>query len=256
MSTVRRTPRTPPSRSQPSMGAPATRRSRRSSLVGALAAVLVGLAVGHGNVAAQSPDVAVAWMLSASQRLTTPHQSVTYEVGEAVVYHQAPSETSLSVTTSIARSGDRAGTVLLLPSDPQYRGSLGFRSEWQSEFLAEAGNEYSYGASYYLPADWNQGVNPRTFDDRIIFQFHEGNGKSPTFSLHLDAANERIFVRNRRPNGVFDALWSTELEIERWYDFAFRVHWSRDNDGFFQIYLDGRLQYEYTGQTLNDSNRV
>ena len=198
----------------------------------------------------------VAWITADASELRLEHQRVSYEDGEEVPYSQAPSDDRLGFTSSIVREGSRAGTVLLLPDDPAYRGNLGYRAEWQSDVYGQEGREYSYGASYYLPDDWNQGRNPKTFDDRIIFQFHEGNGKSPTFSLHLDADRGRIFVRHREDNGNFDALWSTELKTDSWYDFAFRAYWSRGNDGFFQIYLDGRLQYQYNGRTLNDSNRI
>jgi len=227
--------------------------------VGALVLIALGvaLALARDRVEATSNTAsALMWMLTADERLTVEHQRVTYEDGEDVPYHQESREDRLSSTSEVARTGSHAGTVLLLPDDPPYRGDLGYRAEWQSDVLAEAGGEYSYGASYYLPVDWNQGRNSRTFDDRIIFQFHEGNGKSPTFSLHINADTGRFFVRHRRPNGDFDALWSTALKTETWYDFAFRVHWTKSGDGFFQVYLNGRLAYQYEGRTLNDSNRV
>ncbi len=197
----------------------------------------------------------VAWMMTDASELRLEHQHVSYEDGEQMPPSQEPRDGRLGITRDLVREGSRAGTVLLLPSDPAYQG-LGYRAEWQSDVYAQEGREYAYGVSYYLPGDWNQGRNPRTFDDRIIFQFHEGTGTPPTFSLHLDAERERIFVRHLQDDGDFDGLWSTELEAGRWYDFAFRVLWSRGGDGFFQVYLDGRLRYQYNGPTLNDARRI
>ncbi len=181
---------------------------------------------------------------------------VGYELDQELPRTQAPAPDRLGVTSDITREGGQAGTVLLRPDDPQYRGELGFRSEWQSDFYADIGGEYAYAASYFFPADWYQGRNQRTFDDRIIFQFHEGNGESPVFSLHLDAGSDQIRVRQRRVDGVFVNLWQTPIVPERWYDVAFRVRWSRGGDGIFQIYLDGKLRHEYRGRTLTDASRV
>lgn len=220
-------------------------------------AVAAGAAVGHGNVsAAGSFDSSLAFMLNAyNSDLLQEHQRVTYEPGEESPYNQQAVENRLGYSTAVVREGTRAGTVLLLPNDPQYRGNLGYRAEWQSATYGEAGGEYAYSASFYLPTDWNQGRNPRTFDDRIIFQFHEGSG-SPVFSLHLDPDGDRFFVRHKLPGDTFEKLWSAGFETGQWYDFAFRVRWSRSGDGFFQVYLDGRLQSQYTGPTLSDGGRT
>lgn len=229
----------------------------RLSLVAFLMALAFGAFVGHGNVAASGNfDSSLAYMLNAYNiQPTAEHQRVTYEAGEEEIYHQAPNGDRLSYTTETARLGSRAGTVLLLPDDDQYRGNLGYRAEWQSPFYADEGNEYAYAASYYLPEDWYQGTNPNTFNDRIIFQLHEGHG-SPTFSLHIHAGDERFFVRHKLAERRFETLWSGDFETEEWYDFAFRARWSHSSDGFFQVYLNGQLVHQYTGQTLNDSDRL
>lgn len=217
----------------------------------------LGLVVSGSGVTYASTNFAhtVEWIRNAEQG-NVLQQSITYEPGEEMIYHQVPVDGRLGTTSLVSRVGSQAGTVLLLPEDPAYRGNLGYRSEWQSGFYSDEGGHYAYGASYYLPDDWNQGSNPRTFDDRLIFQFHEGNGRSPTFSLHLDAGRNQFFVRHMRDSGRFERLWATEIETNTWYDFAFRARWSRSNDGFFQVYLDGRLVHHFTGRTLNDGKRV
>jgi len=237
--------------------APRRPRSLGASLAGFLMALAIGASVGHGNVSASGGfDSSLAFMLNAyNSELLLEHQRMSFEPGEEERYSQQPVDGRLSFTTEVVREGTRAGTVLLLPSDPQYRGNLGYRAEWQSSAYGDEGGEYAYSASYYLPTDWNQGTNPGTFDDRIIFQFHEGSG-SPVFSLHIDADEEEFFVRHKRVSGGFAKLWSTDFETEQWYDFAFRVRWSDSSDGFFQVYLDGRLVHQYTGRTLTDGGRT
>jgi len=234
------------------------RLARAHPIAGALSGIafLALIALPGFRVFAAVEDAPVDAEPRAPAIVAVEHQRVTYESGEVVPYSQSSVEGRLDVTSEIVRTGDHAGTVLLLPDDPAYRGELGYRSEWQSDFYAEAGKEYAYGVSYYFPEDWDQGTNRRTFDDRIIFQFHEGNGKSPAFSLHIDAEDGMLRLRQRRPNGDFAFHWSTPLEAGKWYDIAFRTKWSRDDDGYMQVYLNGRLAYEYLGRTLTDSSRV
>ena len=182
--------------------------------------------------------------------------SVTFESGEvANVSLQTAADDALSVTDSVARAGDLAGLALLREDDEQFRGDLGYRSEWQSSFDAERDKEYWYGFSVYLPEDWDQGDNEDFFDDRIIFQFHEGTGSSPALSLHLDDGDDRFFIRRRTDDG-FEYLWSMEFETERWYDFALNVVWSRDDDGLVRLYVGGEFIGEYEGETLVDGRLV
>lgn len=229
-------------------------RHRFASIAGVLLALIIGFGAADGNAQASNYNSTIAWMMNGLETVSIEHERVTYESGEESPYFQAPNDARLQPTTDVARAGNRAGAVLLLPDDPQYRDELGYRSEWQSGIYADDGHEYSYGASYYLPSDWNQGSNSDTFDDRIIYQFHEGNG-SPTFSLHLHEDGE-FWVRHRDEDGDFTKLWSQSFDTNTWYDFAFRVRWSSSDDGFFQIYLNGRLVRQYSGQTLNHSSRI
>ncbi|MCB9484099.1 MAG: heparin lyase I family protein [Dehalococcoidia bacterium] len=181
---------------------------------------------------------------------------VTYESGEqAQISLQSGAEDGLSVTHEVVRSGDAAGVAVLEPDDPQFRGNVGYRSEWQSDFHADAGGEFWYGVSVYVPDDWNQGSNDNFFNDRIIFQFHEGTGSSPAMSLHLRADDDRFVLRRRTVDG-FAYPWSMPFETDRWYDFVFHVRWSQDDDGFVQLFLDQRLIGEYQGRTLVDGESI
>lgn len=149
-------------------------------------------------------------------------------------------------TVAVARAGSRAGYALLRPGDAQYAG--GYRAEYHGNDHATAGLERWHGISYYLPADFNQGTNSRTANDRIIFQFAD---EGPAmFSLHLDATKRELFLRHKRPDGKFQYLGSFPVETRRWYDVAFHVIWTTGNDGLFEMYLDGQQVASFTGRTL------
>ncbi|MGE3962238.1 MAG: polysaccharide lyase [Dehalococcoidia bacterium] len=182
--------------------------------------------------------------------------AVTYEAGEqAKISQQSGAPDGLAVTDETTRAGDAAGVAVLRPGDQQFRGTIGYRSEWQSDFQAVPGTEYWYGVSLYLPDDWDQGSNANFFDDRIVFQFHEGTGSSPAMSLHVREDDGRLVLRRRTEDG-FEYPWSTPFETERWYDFAFHVRWSQEDDGFVQLFVDGELIGEYQGRTLVDGRII
>ena len=182
--------------------------------------------------------------------------TVSYEEGEhAKISRQMAAPDALSVTGIEARAGEAAGLAVLREGAEQFRETLGYRSEWQSDFHAEAGPDYWYGLSVFLPEDWDQGTNRGFFDDRIIFQFHEGTGASPALSLHVREAQGDFMVRRRTSDG-FDYLWTMPFETDEWFDFAFHVRWSQDDDGFVQIFADGDLVYEYRGSTLVDGESI
>ena len=185
-------------------------------------------------------------------------QRVTYELDEhRIESQQIAAEHGLSITTDTARQGRAAGEALLREGDPQYRDRLGYRSEWQSEVRAGQDDEYWYGVSYYLPDDWDeQGTNDDYFNDRIIYQFHEGTGSSPAFSLHLDAQQSRFFVRKREGDGRFSYMASLPFDEERWYDFVFQAKWTHEGNGYFYVYLDGQVIDAYQGPTLVDGESI
>jgi hypothetical protein len=182
---------------------------------------------------------------------------VTYELGsELSETLQTETSYGLQAVGGAARLGGLGGEALLRPGDPSFRGDLGFRSEWQSTFRASRDIEYWYGVSVNLPADWDQGSNRGTFDDRIIFQFHEGTGGEPAFSLHINEDANRIALRRKIGEREFDYRWSTAIETNRWYDFAFVARWTRTSAGYFHVYLDGRLVHRYSGPTLVDGSII
>lgn len=231
---------------------------RRHSLVAAgIAAAVLLVVVGVPAYLALTggPEDLGGICVDEAQIAAVEERAVHYE-GEELPYMQYGVEDAIGVTEEVARLGTGAGFVDAEEGDPPFKGGLGFRAEWQSDFYSVDGTEYAYGASYWFPEDWYQGENPSTFDDRVIFQFAEGAGTAPTFSLHIDADDQRLFVRHRVGEGDFQYLWETPFETERWYDIAFQAKWSTSDDGYFRVYLDGEFEAEFRGRTLNETDRV
>jgi hypothetical protein len=164
--------------------------------------------------------------------------------------HTSSATSGLTVTTAAARLGDAAGVALLQLGDERNR--EGYRSEWHSRFGAQLGVEYWHGISYYLPADWNQGENPDTFDLRIVFQFHTSDnvGWSPIYGfLVVDGESGPYwsFYRKESERGPDVDLWTEDAKLETWVDFAINVKWTTEPDGFIRVYRNQQLVYEESG---------
>jgi len=173
----------------------------------------------------------------------------TYEPGSPT-REEAHTATSHALsTTSIARTGERAGVALLKPGDPTWHAG-GYRAEWHAQDHVGAGKERWQGISYYFPRDYNQGKNS-TWNDRIIFQYTDEG--SPMFSLHLDAERQQLFLRRKTSTGgtqTFQELGRWSFQTDRWYDIAFHAVWSKGGDGVFEVYVDGEREVSYRGRTL------
>lgn len=212
---------------------------------------------GHALVSVALSASALLFAACGSQEPAAPIlvQHVSYEVDdETNLTLQTATDEGLVRTDGAVRAGSGAGTALLRANAPS-QGELRYRSEWQSPVYASQGEEYWYGVSLFIPDDWDQGNNPKMFDDRIIFQFHEGDGE-PVFSLHLRASDNRIVLRRKVEAGTFTYPWSTEIKTERWYDFAFGVRWSKGDDGYLELYEAGEQRARYSGPTIVDGSRI
>jgi hypothetical protein len=218
---------------------------RQHALVALLVVALLSLACGARSDEPDEPPYELVLV-----------QDIGYEPDELVsAKEQTATRHGLRPTTAAFRTGRSAGEALLKRDDPRIPG-LRYRSEWESAVRAVADEEHWYGVSFYLPSDWNQGTNDDTFDDRIIFQFHEGTGGEPAFSLHLDAHSERVVLRRKEARNEFDYIWSTPLVTEQWYDVAVAAKWTREADGYFNVFLNGVPQRQYSGPTLVDGSIV
>ena len=216
---------------------PPHQRARRTAHVALLVvALLLGIAVRDGP----------SWILI---------RQTIYEPGwDLVEDSQSSTSDALGLTTDASLWGTHAGYALLRPGDPRWDAG-GYRAEWHgNDHIAGPGTERWHGISYYFPRDYHQGSNPKTWDDRIIFQFADEG--SPMFSLHMDVDSQELWIRRklpeRGPDGLpqFETLGRWRFEQERWYRVVFHAEWTKDSDGVFDVYVDGKPKVQYRGRTL------
>lgn len=127
-----------------------------------------------------------------------------------------------------------------------------------------------YGWSLYLPEDFE--LNDPEPPDTYLVQFHElsedpnvkyptpfalgyGKGKASPFgavpglvirrSVDLDPAYDDWHERT--------AILEEELR-GRWHDFRVDAYWRSKKDGYFRLYVDDKLVYDFSGPTIQGRN--
>jgi hypothetical protein len=111
-----------------------------------------------------------------------------------------------------------------------------------------------YGASYYLPADWDQQGTNSGFLGNIVFQFHKTDsaGWSPIYGIEIRNQQWRFFRKDEDRYNT--PLWTQPITEETWIDFVIHVKWTTDNSGYIEFYRNGQLMYsDYGIRTMNSS---
>jgi Polysaccharide lyase len=150
-----------------------------------------------------------------------------------------------TVVAGNARSGEYAGRVVLAGN--QNRSELGLggdgtREPGGLEFFE--GDEYWYGFSFNI----QRMVYGHPGAHNLIMQFHQQGEGSPNFGLQLwDYEGDDGEYRDN-PRGLWshagamggDRFLAPVAEHE-WHDVAIHFRASNRGDGFYELYLDGRL---------------
>jgi hypothetical protein len=107
------------------------------------------------------------------------------------------------------------------------------------------GDEYWYGWSLYLPSDFPH-INPVY---TALGQFHQEEG--PATFLFEKSWRGLIIDRQRdgRAQQEVELLTDQEL-LGKWNKFEIHAKWSRKDDGYFDIYVNGELKYSWKGKTM------
>ena len=108
------------------------------------------------------------------------------------------------------------------------------------------GEDFYFSGSFYLrSSDWDVATQGNT----IISQFKLMNGGLP-FALKLSNEGDyKLYVKSK-----YFGVDHEEIAVARqddWNDLKFYMKPSRDDDGLFQIWLNGSLVYDYQGATMH-----
>ena len=111
-----------------------------------------------------------------------------------------------------------------------------------------SGGEWWYAWSIFLPKDFIN-VSPTKV---ALGQFHQKNGhvvwmfQNQNFSIPGG-----YWVDNQVPGytKTLDKVLTNEEMIGKWNDILVNVKWSKKEDGFFKVWVNNKLGYEYMGPT-------
>jgi hypothetical protein len=114
----------------------------------------------------------------------------------------------------------------------------------------------SYGWSIYLPPDWN----PKDLSQIVMGQFHQIDSH-PAFQVFYQSQGGGLQVKcrveeTRNSVGTFVRTIIPEKELRgRWHDIRVEAYWRKKADGYFKVFVDDALAYDFKGRTMS-ANRV
>ena len=110
---------------------------------------------------------------------------------------------------------------------------------------ARSGSEYWYGWNIYFPKDYINIYPTKT----ALGQFHQ-DGSHPVWMFqngkggyHLD---DQVYGGTRK---YFELISEKNLRGQ-WYQIEVHAKWEKDRTGIFQVWVNGELKVDYTGQTM------
>lgn len=134
------------------------------------------------------------------------------------------------------------------------------RSELAAKYRATPGKEYWYGWSLYIPEDFEgakrgivvsqlHGYNPRYLSKGKFFQL---SVKDDKWHLWLEFQKDPKLEITGNSTGPYRKILQKDTERVqkgKWTDFVVRVKWTHENDGFFQLWIDGKQVVDHRGAT-------
>ena len=122
------------------------------------------------------------------------------------------------------------------------------RSELSGSKDNYPGTEYWYGWSIYVPEDYVN-ISPTKV---ALGQFHQKSShpvwmfQNSTGGYHLD----------KQVSGYTDTYYKLIDKKDfrgKWHKIKLHVKWSRKNDGFFKVWVNGKQKVDYKGKTMSAS---
>lgn len=163
-------------------------------------------------------------------------------------------------------NGSIAERFVLRPGDCPRQGNDCDRDRERIEFYdsnprVKVASEVWYAYSIYLPQDFAAPLAGRGAPNLILGQVHQLGTSGPEVLFLLD--RNGFFIKltdpyrlddgpmNPVPNFRWDRLASTGSILGRWTRVELHAKWSRGEDGFLEVFLNGRKVWSYKGATTN-----
>lgn len=106
------------------------------------------------------------------------------------------------------------------------------------------GGSHWYGWSIYVPDDYVNIYPTKT----NLGQFYE-HGKGPVFMFQNGGGGYSVDRQYRKHTYEYKKIIADEDLKGKWHDIVVNAVWSSDDNGKFQVWVDGVEQYSYTGRT-------
>lgn len=103
------------------------------------------------------------------------------------------------------------------------------------------GREYWYGWSIFIPKDYPNIYPTKT----ALGQFHQKQVKSPPVMFQNESGGYWLDINQMQ--GGYYLLIPEEGFREKWHDIIVHARWSKKNDGFIRVWVNGFLKANYSG---------
>jgi len=122
------------------------------------------------------------------------------------------------------------------------------RSELSGSKDNYPGSEFWYGWSIYIPKDY---VN--IYPTKVALgQFHQ-KGSHPVWMSQNSNGGLYLDQQVHGSTEKYYPLLSKKEFRGKWHKIELHIKWSRSDDGFFNVWIDGRQKVKYSGQTMDAS---
>lgn len=156
---------------------------------------------------------------------------------------EAANDKSIQIAPFLTRSGMSVAKVTIAPGDVI---NNGHRAELSCKDRAPIGKEIVYKFSFMIPILYKE-----TDMWQYISQFHDrpdvAHGETwATYNSHyppplsLSYHKNIITVKRYDKKDGYHIIASTNIKKGNWVDITYRIKWSEKNDGFIEVFVNGK----------------
>jgi hypothetical protein len=175
--------------------------------------------------------------------------SVGFESGEVLVEglgYEAESPERFEIVSDVVRKGDYAMKVTLYPDDIAAKKN---RVEFKRFNEDPEGSEGWYSWSFFIPEDYIDPDESLKYF-QIIGQWHDQPPEgvswndfpshSPPISVNYGTQDGQSGIGIGYGINGKETIGISEIEKGEWYDILFHVKWSQGEEGFAEVWLNGK----------------